>query len=62
MLLFDACGLHRGGRTKGKPRTLLVATYASDAALDLLKYELAEPQRIADLSRQARYAIQVPMD
>lgn len=62
MLLFDACGLHRGGRTTGKARTLLVATYASDAALDLLKYELAEPQRISDMSRQARYAIHAPVD
>lgn len=62
MLLFDACGLHRGGRTKGKARTLLVATYASDAALDLLRYELAEPQQLARMSRQARYAMHVPLD
>lgn len=62
MLLFDACGLHRGGRTKGKARTLLVATYASDAALDLLRYKLVEPQRIAAMSRQARYALHAPLD
>jgi hypothetical protein len=62
ILLFDACGLHRGGRTRGKSRTLLVATYASDAALDLLQYELVEPQLIENLSHQARYAIHAPTD
>lgn len=60
MVLFDACGLHRGGRATGKARTLLVATYASDAALDPLKYRLADTVQYSGLSRQARYAIRAP--
>jgi hypothetical protein len=60
MVLFDACGLHRGGRATGRPRTLLVATYASDAALDPLKYRLADPAQYHGLSTQARYAIRAP--
>ena len=39
---------------------MLVATYASDAALDPLKYRLADPARYRGLSRQARYAIRAP--
>lgn len=62
LVMFDACGLHHGGRATGKPRTLLVATYASDAALDLLKYELADPSRLASMSPQARYALHAPLD
>ena len=60
MVWFDACGLHRGGRATRKARTLLVATYASDAALDLLKYRLADPHQYALLSPAARYAIRAP--
>lgn len=60
MVFFDACGLHRGGRATGKARTLLVATYASDAALDPLKYRLADPAQYHGLSRHARYAIRAP--
>lgn len=57
MVFFDACGLHRGGRAAKRARTLLVATYASDAALDLLKYRLDEPEQLATMSLQARYAL-----
>lgn len=60
MVWFDACGLHRGGRATSKPRTLLVATYASDAALDLLHYRLADSGQYARLSPAARYAIRAP--
>ena len=60
MVWFDACGLHRGGRATAKARTLLVATYASDAALDLLRYRLADPGQYDTLSPAARYAIRAP--
>ena len=60
MVWFDACGLHRGGRATQKGRTLLVATYASDAALDLMKYRLADAGQYARLSASARYAIRAP--
>ncbi len=60
MVWFDACGLHRGGRATAKARTLLVATYASDAALDLLKYRLADPHQYEALGPAGRYAIRAP--
>jgi hypothetical protein len=60
MVWFDACGLHRGGRATARARTLLVATYASDAALDLLKDRLADPAQYETLSPAARYAIRAP--
>ena len=62
LVMFDACGLHHGGRATGRARTLLVATYASDAALDLLKYKLADPSQLASMSPQARYALHAPVD
>ena len=62
LVMFDACGLHHGGRATGKARTMLVATYASDAALDLLKYELEDPGRLDSMSPQARYALHAPVD
>jgi hypothetical protein len=60
MVWFDACGLHRGGRATGKPRMLLVATYASDAALDLLSYELADAGQYDRLGAAGRYAVLGP--
>jgi len=57
LLLYDACGFHRGGRTSNKPRIMLVATYASEAALDPLTYTLQNREQIEDLSVPGKYAI-----
>lgn len=57
MVLFEASGLHFGGRARRTARTKLVATYASNASLDLLKYRLADPRQLQTLSPQARYAL-----
>lgn len=57
LLLYDACGFHRGGRTTNKPRILLVATYASEAALDPLTYTLQNREQYGDLSVPGKFAI-----
>jgi hypothetical protein len=57
LLLYDACGFHRGGCTTNKPRIMLVATYASDAALDPLTYTLQNREQYEDLSVPGKFAI-----
>ncbi len=57
LLLYDACGFHRGGRTTNKPRILLVATYASEAALDPLFYTLENRDQYNHLSVPGKFAI-----
>ena len=57
LVLYDASGFHRGGRATDKPRRLMVATYASDAAIDPIRYRLQDTSRYERLSPAARYAI-----
>ncbi len=57
LVLYDASGFHRGGRATNKPRRLMVATYASDAAIDTVRYRLEDASRYDRLSPAARYAI-----
>lgn len=59
-LICDATGFHKGGRITSKPRTVLVATFASDAAIHPMRYRL--PQSISEdsLDGAARYAMRLP--
>ena len=57
LVLYDASGIHRGGRATDRPRRLMVATYASDAAIDPIRYRLLDETRYSRLSPAARYAI-----
>ncbi len=58
LIFFDARGIHRGGRAISSARKVVVATYATDASIDnSTKYKLAEPERIHELSKPAKYAI-----
>ena len=57
LVLYDASGFHKGGRATDKPRRLMVATYASDAAIDPIRYRLQDTSRYERLSPAARYAI-----
>ncbi len=57
LIFYDASGFHKGGRATDKPRRLMVATYASDAAIDPIRYRLQDQSRYDRLSPAARYAI-----
>jgi len=57
VLLADTCGLHKASRPKGKPRIVIVATYASDGAIDPRRYRLAEPEQYQSLCSASKYAL-----
>jgi len=59
LLLWDGVGLHHGGRAHRRPRRMVVAWYASDAALDGRRYH-ASPSVTRGLDESGRYALRSP--
>ncbi len=54
--LCDATGFHRGGRSRLNPRTVLVASYGSNAAVLPMRYLLPRSMNKAYLFCKVRYA------
>lgn len=57
IILCDASGLHRGGRSLTKPRVVLVGVYTSNAGIDAARYSLPRSVRHAQLSSAAKFAL-----
>jgi len=57
-VLFDACGLHRGGRATTSARVVLVATYASDAAIGAVRYRVTGMSN-DEIKDEAAYAVRI---
>jgi hypothetical protein len=59
IIICDATGIHKGGRTTGEPRTVVVATYTSDAGVDPHSYRLPDSIHPNTLSFAAKYAMRL---
>ena len=57
VVLCDASGFHKGGRSSTKPRVVLVGIYTSNAGLDTKSYTLADTAQYHSLSPAQRYAL-----
>ena len=57
VIISDTSGFHKGGRTTGKIRKVLVAFYTSDASVDQHYYCLPESIDKSSLSVAAKYAL-----
>jgi len=57
LILSDTSGLHRGGRSLTKPRTVLVGFYTSNAGLDSSRYSLPDSVKQEELSPGAKFAL-----
>ena len=57
LILSDTSGLHRGGRSLTKPRTVLVGFYTSNAGLDAGRYSLPDSIKLEGLSAAAKFAL-----
>ena len=58
LLIWDGAGLHHGGRAQRRPRRLVVASYASDAAVDGRRYKASESV-VHGLDEPGRYALRL---
>ena len=61
VVICDASGFHKGGRSMSKPRTVLVATFASNAAIHPMRYRLPHSIDEKSLDNTARYAMRLPL-
>ena len=59
IIICDATGIHKGGRTTSKPRKVVVATYTSDAGVDQQSYCLPKSICPNNLSYEAKYAMRL---
>ena len=59
VIISDATGIHKGGRTTSEPRTVVVASYTSDAGVDPHSYRLPESINPNTLSFAAKYAMRL---
>lgn len=59
VIISDMTGVHKGGRTTAEPRTVVVATYTSDAGVDPHVYHLPESINPNSLSFAAKYAMRL---
>jgi len=57
VILCDASGLHRGGRSLTHPRIVLVGVYTSNAGLDAARYSLPRSVGHEQLSPAAKFAL-----
>ncbi len=57
VVLADTSGLHRGGRSRTKPRIVLMGVYTSNAGLDHTRYSLIDAPHREPLSPMARFAL-----
>lgn len=57
LMLCDTSGLHRGGRSRTRPRIVQVGTYTSDAGLDATGCSLPRSVTPDQVSPAARFAL-----